>query len=622
MTPQTPRPYQLEAIEAVERGWLMGEVPLIFMATGGGKTTVMAELLRRNLHADSQRALVFVHRKEIVEQIHERIANQFAELKESYFTQTGIAPGLGIVQGDMNAINARIVVASAGSLHPKRLPKLLAHGRFDYVVHDEGHHYAPGNSFDTLFDALRKDNPAVKLVGVTATPKRHDKKSLGHLYTKIVYEWSILDGIKGGYLTPVQQIVVSTQIGDMFNPQHVSILKTENWCELAIDAYQRYLAIDERPTIAFWSTVEMSRKFTDELVKIGVRAAHVDDSTDKNVRNRIKLQYAAGEIDVLSNVNVFTEGLDVPRTSGIFLGRLNIRSQVLITQMIGRGLRPSPGKVDCLVVNLSANDTKALDLGTLVGKMVKCEQCCKDYPKGLFKCPYCGAFPAPVEKEDRGESFAQVKEELFRGRDLRDEIVSIFAHLSAHWQRDPEGWCSCGLGRGRGSFVIAPPTYATNFDRVRERLADATYLLKSYEEKCDPRTPILIAQIGRLEREKSRIERYVLYRVEKEGKVTQVKDADSFAALISEADGLALGLVDNRRAIARDADWRMQFASPQQIDLLKRMKIPYDRTTLTKGIASELLDHALSVPKVKAFIAGDLLPERKVKQVLYELEKV
>jgi len=145
--PQALRGYQESAVQAVLEAWGR-RVPdkhagrtrpvraLVSMATGGGKTTVFAEIIRRVMtDPEHQRALLFCDTEEIIQQMFDRVQMQFAELLPYY--KHIFAPGIGIVMGQRDLPHARIVVATRQSLHPKRLAEVLKHGAFDFIIVDE-----------------------------------------------------------------------------------------------------------------------------------------------------------------------------------------------------------------------------------------------------------------------------------------------------------------------------------------------------------------------------------------------------------------------------------------------------------------------------------------------------
>ena len=118
-------------------------------------------------------------------------------------------------------------------------------------------------------------------------------------------------------------------------------------------------------------------------------AAHLDGNTPKDQRRAMLTDYKTGKLRVLSNFGVLTEGFDAPETAAILMARPT-RSQTLFTQIVGRGLRPYPGKSDCLLIDLAVTDVRALEVGTLLGKMTMCKNCGIEHFAGLKACPHCG----------------------------------------------------------------------------------------------------------------------------------------------------------------------------------------------------------------------------------------
>lgn len=627
-TPQHLRTYQQKALEALERAMLLNERPLGFLATGAGKTTILAELIRRNISPKRQRCLVFVHRGEIVDQIYERMVNQCSEFGPyTYLEGQGLVPTFGIVMADQSAEDARIVVASVQSLHPKRLAAILKHGAFDMLIIDEAHHYAAGNSYHKVLKTCQEANAAVKLVGFTATPKRHDKKALGHGFTCIPEgsTVTILDLIQTGFLVPVQAKTIHTQVhvadipnsqGDFQQTRLVSALKMVNWKEIVLRAYQEQIEPEDRLTLAFFPSVDMSIEFVETARAAGISAAHIDGETDKDTRAAILNRFRAGEIRLLSNVGVFTEGTDIPQVSAILMAKLT-RSEGLATQMFGRALRPHPasGKKDALIIMFGSDDSKVMDVGSLLGKMIQCGGCEREYFRGLPACPNCGW--VPEKGTSRGNGGSRIEEEPITGEvvGLQEELVSIFKKLTASWHRGQDEWLSCGLGRDTGALVIAPPSFATNGNRLIQRLEEAALKVKTWGDK-DPRSEIIKSKMRLLENELNRIDQYSLYWVQTDGNILYLKSGKVLSKLMMDADMEALALGEARNVKA-SADWRVGFASDKQRMMLDRMKVQYDPSTLNKGLASALIEHAINVPRVKRMLEATKLADPQAQVVAH-----
>lgn len=559
--PQVPRDYQEAAIAATIADCLAGEKPLIAAATGAGKTTIIAEILRQVIDPYLQRGLVIAHTNEIVLQLYERILNQFSGALDHYYGF--MKPGIGIVMGVNDVPMARIVIATWQSLREKRLNEVLQHGPFDWLVVDEAHHAygAAGNSYAKIIRGCEAANPNLKRFGVTATPERTSGEALESLWTKIGYEWSIETGINTGYLAPVTRLKVQTKVdlskvkshmGDYAHGKLASILGAENWTELCIKAYEQFIAPEGRLTLAFMPSVEMSKAFSAALNDAGYSAAHVDGETPKAERANLLRLYAAGKIRVLSNFSVFSEGLDLPETSAILLARPT-RSRSLLTQMIGRGLRKFPGKTDCLLVDMTIRDVKVLTAGTLVGKMKVCPKCDADIWAFLNICSHCGyEYPAPKPLvDDYGTPFEN-ESEAWIGKDLVAEITTLFDNAVAAWYKSPNGTMSCSLAWGQGVMFVTPP---------------------------------------------DRDDLYRLYRVPEHGQVAFVARNQDVVSLIRTADEAAR--VMGKTAIKDAMTWRDGAATSSQIGALSKLGFT-SATPLTKGQASELIAHIKAEAKLRA----------------------
>lgn len=632
-THQRLRPYQEDAVRAIRQAWALDKTPLVSMATGGGKTTVLAQLLRETCEPTHNRALVIAHTQEIIQQLHDRIADQFdGELGSAYGPR--FSPGIGIVMGAQDAADSRIVIATRQSLHARRLPDVLKHGAFDYFIVDEGHHVAAGNTYFAIRDALIEANRNTKIVGFTATPKRSDKLALAAFYSEIAYEWTILDGIRGGFLIPPTRIKVRTDVDlsgvsrqdcDYEKKQLVSVLDASNWVDLAIDAYLKYA--EDRQTIAFFPQVAMSQLFIRKLQDKGIQAAHIDATTDKQIRAEILRDFQAGKVRVVSNMAVLTEGFDAPATSCILWARPT-QSQTVLTQAIGRGLRLFPGKKDCRVIDLTPKDTRALTVGTLIGRMITCESCKAETYRGFKICPNCGAsltLPVFSEEKDKqlGLKGVVIHDGKGDGNGLVDEVVSLFDGLRAAWHKDDQGaFMSCSLGFKAGALVIAPPTLADNGQRIRDRLnAGHKMLVEMGENRDTTRRSELLSQMARLERELRRIDHYTLWLVSEPDPdsgavhIQYIRSNSDLASLMMEADTEVLSRTPASNQVKRGEDWRDREATTGQLGMLRamRVKFPKPGNEMTRGEVAALITHHQVIPLLNQYFETDRLPERKAR---------
>lgn len=361
MEPLTLRPYQVEALDRIGRAAERGvRRQLGVAATGLGKTVIFCALAREM----GVRTLVVAHRDELIEQAA-------AKVREVW-------PGVevGIVKGDRDDVHARVVVASVQTLaRPARLarllaPTLLGSVPFGLVVIDEAHHSA-ATSYRKLLHGLRVNEPdGPLLLGVTATPDRGDGKGLDDLFDEVTFAYDIRWGIARGYLSDLRGMRVTlatdmgglkTRGGDYDQGQAGQMLADAHAPSLIVKAWKAHAA--GRRTLVFTPTVALAEAVAAEFVAGGLRAATVDGAMPMDKRREVLRAYSHGELDVLANCAVLTEGYDEPRTDCIVVARPT-KSRALYTQMVGRGTRVHPEKVNCLVIDV-VGVTEMHDLVTI-----------------------------------------------------------------------------------------------------------------------------------------------------------------------------------------------------------------------------------------------------------------
>lgn len=563
LVPQTLRDYQRDGVDAIKQAWDSGcHSPLVAVATGGGKTTMMAQLLVETVEPDLRRALVIAHTKEIVEQIYHRIENQYAGRLGEWFGGVKMFPGIGMVMGQHDVPQARIVVATRQSLHNSRLSQVIRYGAFDAVVIDEAHHAVADNTYGKIIEHVRRVNKNVKLVGFTATPKRADKKALKTMFDDIVYQWLIPDGIQSSYLAPVTRLKVKTKVdlsgirnvgGDFNQKKMVGILNVSNWIDLTLEAYSKYIASANRHCLAYLPSVAMSKAFSQRLSDSGIASAHVDGKTPKDEREQILRDYINGTLSVVSNMAVLTEGFDAPATDAILLARPT-RSQTLFTQIVGRGLRPSDGKQDCLLVDMTVVDTKALEIGTLLGRMIQCDECPTEYDYGLPCCPQCGADVPKAKKEKQKDSDSPMPNNVVVGGELVAEHSDLFEKALSAWHVGNDGYISCTLSFEAGSMLIMPPM-----------IDDYYRLVKVPKSRHDNPS---------IEYQNTDLSEVMMY-----GETQVKKHGDKQASL-------------------KSATWRGGSASRGQTKLLKKLGIK-NVQGMTKGMAARLITHHICVERIE-----------------------
>lgn len=326
------RPYQQAAIDAVSAGWSEWQRQLLVLPTGGGKTIVFSSIVANELG----RALVMAHREELVDQAIEKLHLSMGVVaqKEKANHRASLA--------------AKTVVASVQTLGA-RLNKWPA-DHFSLVVVDEAHH-ALADSWQKVINYFC--DGGARLLGVTATPDRGDKKALGEVFENVAYEATLLNLVQDGFLCPirVQHIPVEidlnkvrTQAGD-FRADDTGLAVGAVIEEIA-DATAGHAW--DRKLIVFLPLCRESENFTALLNDRGIEARHI--AGDSKDREETLKWFAEPGPKALCNASLLLEGFDQPDVDAVLMLRATkVRS--LYQQAIGRGTRLAPGKDYLLILD-------------------------------------------------------------------------------------------------------------------------------------------------------------------------------------------------------------------------------------------------------------------------------
>lgn len=382
----TLRDYQTDIIErsdaARDRG--VGR-QLAVAATGLGKTVIFASMIERL----DERSIVLAHRDELISQAVAKLLEvdpgmtptpsammALENLGRKDLIEAAASDGrkvIGIVKAEANDVDADVVVASVQTIsREKRLKQLTETrdtvGRIGLVVVDEAHH-SKADSYVKIMNALDCGDPDGPLLfGVTATPDRGDGKGLDDLFDEVVAAYDILWGIRAGYLSDIRGISVrlagfdakslKVRGGDYVAGQSGQMLTEANAPAEVLDAWNAHA--HGRKTLIFTPTVALAQEMADVFEADGVPAAMVSGETPADERKDILRRFKTGEILVLANCAVLTEGYDEPSVTCVVVARPT-KSRALYTQIIGRGTRKFPGKEDCLILDVvGASDQHSL----------------------------------------------------------------------------------------------------------------------------------------------------------------------------------------------------------------------------------------------------------------------
>lgn len=387
-------PHQHLALEKLRASLIAGcRRPVIQAPTGAGKT-ILAAAIADGALTKGKRVLFVVPFLSLVDQTVAAFAAQ------------GIA-SVGVMQAQHPLTDAAqpVQVASLQTLRRRRLPPA------DIVIIDEAHRW-----FDFLGTWMNLPGwQQVPFVGLSATPWT---RGLGRHYDHLIVAATTSELIEKGFLSPFRAFApahpdltgVQIVAGDFHEAQ---LSEAMSQPVLVADTVTTWLRLGEdRPTLCFAVDRAHARKLADAFEAAGVPTGYVDANTPADERERIGRRLREGQIKVVSNVYCLTTGVDWD-VRCIVLARPT-RSEMLYTQIVGRGLRVAEGKDDCLILDHSDSTLRLgfvtdihhamLDDGTLRQGQSQarqkapllpkeCPSCSYLKPAGVHQCSSCGFAP-------------------------------------------------------------------------------------------------------------------------------------------------------------------------------------------------------------------------------------
>src|SRR6201989_634110 len=341
------RDAQRQAIADLIGRWDAGatRVPMV-LATWLGKTEIFTPLER--MWIESLAESYWLVRRVLV------VADTGALIEQPALKPRLRSPGIsvGIVKAGLNQSHAQTVISTRQTLASQK--RRAAITNVGLIIIDECHHALRGNTYGKILEHFGAfdEQPRVKVAGFTATLVRSDKGKLSSVWEECTFRRDILFGIRRGYLLDVRgtRVVVpdlsmsnvKTKAGDYqdasiaeelertFAPQIIAA----KYAEVARDARG-----DLRLGIAFWPLVETAYHGAESFESAGIPSAVVHGGLPREERRLILKKFHEGEIKVVHNCMVLTEGFDEPRADVVVIARPT-KSPGLYQQMVGRVLRP------------------------------------------------------------------------------------------------------------------------------------------------------------------------------------------------------------------------------------------------------------------------------------------
>ncbi|WRH62062.1 MAG: DEAD/DEAH box helicase [Fuscovulum sp.] len=408
------RDYQEEAVASIFKHFEDHTTnPLVVAPTGAGKSAIIADFVRQACTIyPATRILIVTHVKELIAQNHAQLLRFWPQAPAGIYSA-----GLGLKQG-----SRQIVVAGVQSI----ARKIREFKPFDLVIVDEAHLIPRSDNtlYGKLFAGLKASNPAIKIIGLTATPYRLDSGRLdrgeGAMFGRICYDIPVGMLVERGYLSPLVSKRpgmtfdlkgIRTKMGDWSEKDMAARFNTDEVTEAAVTEIVT-LGADRASWLLFCISVEHAEAVRDSLRSKGISCETVTGATPAQERARALDAYKAGRVRALTSVGVLTTGFDAPRTDLLAFLRPT-QSTGLYIQMAGRGMRTHPDKTDCLVLDFAGNVARHGPVDGITAPEEKrkgegeaptkfCPECAEILLIAARECPCCGfLFPEPEKKIER-----------------------------------------------------------------------------------------------------------------------------------------------------------------------------------------------------------------------------
>jgi superfamily II DNA or RNA helicase len=462
--------YQQVAVDAVREEYRAGARAVVLqMTTGAGKTTSATKLTEATINRGG-RVWFVAHRRELIKQAHARMVAQ------------GIRAGVVMADHEPD-YDAPCQVISVDTLNARDASALLDP---TLVITDECHH-APSPKYDELFERTAR----ARHLGLSATPWRLDGMGLNERYDALVEGPKPSELVAMGRLVPYELwsgpapklAAVPSRAGDFVRGE-----LAEASAKIVGDVVATYKkTCDGARMIAFAVNRTHSAQLVDKFNAAGVPAWSIDFRTKQAERDATLLGFAEGTIKVLVNVEIITEGYDVPACDGTILARAT-ESESLYLQMVGRGGRASPGKTKSIVLDHGFNvfrhgDPLEYRTLSLQGRARRdrqesetegaglrlCDACLRVYPQHRTECVHCGEeYKPPPPKVDTRLELSQVG-----AGDLHRDRVQV--RRARFWQLDANGkragknpWVACYIYKKEfGAYPHEDNIFMSHQERVK-----------------------------------------------------------------------------------------------------------------------------------------------------------
>lgn len=409
------RPYQKKAINNIENSWSSGKRAVCLQApTGSGKSVIIRDIIR-NHSADKRTIWVVAHRKNLVKQLSGHL--QEVDVLHS------------LVMSGSPMLNYRVKVCSMQTL----VSRLNKFGPPGMLVIDEAHHIRSA-SYHKIIDSCSDS----LILGVTATPRRTDGRSLGDVFEDLHCCPSMKFMINNGYLSDFDYLApdtvsmegVHTRMGEYVNSEVLEKVDKKVVIGSAVDHYREYS--DHLPAIAACVSIDHAKHVAEEFNNSGYKFKAIHSKMDEREIEWCIKGLGDGSLDGLANVGLIGEGTDIPIVNTL-IGLRPTKSETIFLQYAGRVLRKHEGKEKAIILDHVNNwdthglpdDDRSWTLENItkeknVATRKRCPECIKPIPISSRHCPHCG-----YQFTETAETVSRIPEEkagvLVNIRDIKEK---------------------------------------------------------------------------------------------------------------------------------------------------------------------------------------------------------
>lgn len=398
-----PRPYQLKIESDVRNAFTGGARSVMVTSPVASGKTVVFSRISAGVYAKRKRVLVLAHRRELIYQI----SNTLRAMCVPHGTILGGQPGVP---------RTHVIVGAVQTVF-KRL-RFIPEPHL--IIADEAHRCCEDSAFGKIIEAF----PTARVLGVSASPQRTDRRPLA-LFDTLVHGPSVAELVALGFLPPPEVYApvrpdlsaLHVKRGDYVTAESEAAMDKPHIVGCAVQHYSK-LAAGKR-AIVFCVSIRHAERVADEFRAAGFVAAHIDGKMNDAERTQRLRQFENGAVPILTTVDLCSEGLDVPGIEAAILLRPT-QSVIVHVQQMGRAMRAAPGKTRAIVIDACGNvfrhglpdeprewtlDGEERTARESVPRVIVCQRCYACY--SCAPCPRCGHV-----NEVKGRTIKQVDGDL------------------------------------------------------------------------------------------------------------------------------------------------------------------------------------------------------------------